>query len=103
MKKLKSFLLLFIFVLFCEFFICSFSFVADASNVSREQDLANNTPNTNSSIPDITTYSPACILMDAKTGKILYEKNSSDVLYAFCDPYNLLHAGQDSSAGDADR
>lgn len=81
MKKLKSFLLLFIFVLFCEFFICSFSFVADASNVSSEQDLANNTPDTNSSIPDITTYSPACILMDAKTGKVLYEKNSSDVRF----------------------
>ena len=81
MKKLKIFLLLFILVLFCEFFICSFSFVADASNVSNGQNLANNTPDTNSSIPDITTYSPACILMDSKTGKVLYEKNSADVRF----------------------
>lgn len=30
---------------------------------------------------DITTYSPACILIEASTGKILYEKNSNEIRY----------------------
>ena len=29
----------------------------------------------------LETYSPSCILMDAKSGKILYEKNSNEVRY----------------------
>lgn len=28
-----------------------------------------------------TTYSPACVLMEASTGKILYEKNSNEIRY----------------------
>ena len=102
MKKFRYFLLVFIIVLFCEFFICSYSFVTNASNTSNvlnQENLntSNNSENSDSSIsnnsvtdknntanitnPDITTYSPACILMDAKTGKVLYEKNSSVTRY----------------------
>lgn len=52
------------------------------ANTNTASDNANSTTNTNSSsVDDITTYSPSCILMDAKTGKILYEKNSSDVRF----------------------
>lgn len=29
----------------------------------------------------LTTYSPSCILMEANTGKILYEKNSNEIRY----------------------
>ena len=31
--------------------------------------------------PTLSTYSPACILMEASSGKILYEKNSNQVRY----------------------
>lgn len=30
---------------------------------------------------DITTYSPTCLLMEAKTGKIIYEKNAYEKMF----------------------
>jgi len=30
---------------------------------------------------DITTYSPTCLLMESKTGKIIYEKNAYEKMY----------------------
>src|SRR5574344_1457353 len=30
---------------------------------------------------EINAYSPACILMESSTGKVLYEKNSNEVRY----------------------
>ena len=39
------------------------------------------TTNTFAVTTDITTYSPVCILMEAKTGKIIYEKNGYEKMY----------------------
>ncbi len=30
---------------------------------------------------DITTYSPTCLLMESKTGKIIYEKNAYEKMF----------------------
>lgn len=34
-----------------------------------------------SATDDITTYSPVCLLMESKTGKIIYEKNAYEKMY----------------------
>lgn len=34
-----------------------------------------------SATDDITTYSPTCLLMESKTGKIIYEKNAYEKMY----------------------
>lgn len=39
------------------------------------------TTSTFSATNDITTYSPSCILMEAKTGKIIYEKNAHEKMF----------------------
>lgn len=39
------------------------------------------TTSTYSATNDITTYSPTCLLMESKTGKIIYEKNAYDKTY----------------------
>ncbi len=39
------------------------------------------TTSTFSATNDITTYSPSCLLMEAKTGKIIYEKNAHEKMF----------------------
>ena len=39
------------------------------------------TTNIFAAIDDITTYSPTCLLMESKTGKIIYEKNGYEKMY----------------------
>lgn len=39
------------------------------------------TTSTYSATNDITTYSPTCLLMESKTGKIIYEKNAHEKTY----------------------
>ncbi len=39
------------------------------------------TTNIYSATDDITTYSPTCLLMESKTGKIIYEKNAYEKMY----------------------
>lgn len=39
------------------------------------------TTSTYSATNDITTYSPICLLMESKTGKIIYEKNAHEKTY----------------------
>lgn len=39
------------------------------------------TTSTFSATNDINTYSPACILMESKTGKIIYEKNAYEKMF----------------------
>lgn len=39
------------------------------------------TTSTFSATNDITTYSPSCVLMEAKTGKIIYEKNAHEKMF----------------------
>lgn len=39
------------------------------------------TTSTYSATNDITTYSPTCLLMESKTGKIIYEKNAYEKTY----------------------
>lgn len=39
------------------------------------------TTSTFSATNDITTYSPTCLLMEAKTGKIIYEKNAHEKMF----------------------
>lgn len=59
MKRFK--LILFIFIFLLQFVIFTFPSLADTDVVN--------------------TYSPSCILIDAETGKILYEKNSNEVRF----------------------
>lgn len=92
MKKFKTFLLIFVVIFLCEVFTCSYSFATnltadvdtpkqEATSKQVDASKQENTITNNVENPNITTYSPACILMDAKTGKILYEKNSSAVRF----------------------
>lgn len=39
------------------------------------------TTSTYSASNDITTYSPACILIESKTGKIIYEKSAYEKMF----------------------
>lgn len=41
----------------------------------------NNSNNSLLKANDITTYSPTCILMEASTGKVIYEKNGYEKAY----------------------
>ena len=66
MKKCKYFLLLFI-LLFSFNLNC---FASDINSQNQTGETLNNTTE------EISTYSPACLLMEASTGKILYEKNA---------------------------
>ena len=59
MKKLEIIVFIFIFLMQCIIFICPS--YADSDNLK--------------------TYCPSCILIEANTGKILYEKNSNDVRF----------------------
>ncbi len=68
MKKLKYFLLIFILL----FTLCPIYSMAE-SNSSIDT--------TNTSTDVLTTNSPACILIEAKTGKVLYQKNAYESKY----------------------
>lgn len=70
MKKIKNiFILLILFILVQG----TFSFATS--------DVANTPQTTDTTNGSITTYSPACLLMESSTGKILYEKNMDEVRY----------------------
>lgn len=70
MKKIKNiFILLLLFILVQG----TFSFATS--------DVANTPQTTDTTNGSITTYSPACLLMESSTGKILYEKNMNEVRY----------------------
>ena len=89
MKKTKYFILLFIITLLFEFFAtCSYATENSNAQQSVDSNIISNTNASNSnsnnasnSKTDITTYSPACILIEANSGKVLYEKNSNTVRY----------------------
>lgn len=66
-KRLKS--LIHIFIIFI---LLSFIFVNPILAVNSSKDV---------NINDIKTNSPSCLLMDAKTGEILYSKNAYDKMY----------------------
>ena len=89
MKKTKYFILLFIITLLFDFFVtCSYATENSNAQQSVDSNIISNTTASNSnsnnasnSKTDITTYSPACILIEANSGKVLYEKNSNTVGY----------------------
>ncbi len=61
--------------------ISNFFYIATFANtdISSDYSYASASVSNNSNIP--TTYSPACILMDASLGKILYNKNANSKMY----------------------
>ena len=79
MRKAKYFILLFIITLLCHFLVsCSYATEnSNGLNVTSSTTSVNDVA-TNSKI---TTYSPACILIEANSGKVLYEKDSKKVKY----------------------
>ncbi len=58
MKYLRKLTLVLLITFFCLYTTCTFS-----------------------ATDDITTYSPTCLLMEAKTGKIIYEKNAYEKMF----------------------
>lgn len=68
-KQLKNSILIWILFIFLSSIFANYS-------------LAANTEETNNvNINDVKTNSSTCILMDAKTGKILYSKNAYNKMY----------------------
>ena len=82
-KKILYIQILIIFILFA----FTHNFVANALPVSEiqiaeaEQSLTPSSVKSISKKANIETYSPNCLLMDAKTGTVLYEKNGYEVTY----------------------
>ena len=73
MKKAKIFLIT---IILFQFIFMTTSFGVSETNSSNSVDAK-----TNNSTSSITIDSPACILMESSTGKILYEKNANEVRY----------------------
>lgn len=73
--KTKSKLLLIITLIFINLFFCTYSYAQTNLN-NFKQDLT-----INSEVSDLNIYSESAVLMDSRTGKVLYTKNATQKMY----------------------
>ena len=77
MKQLKNVILLLMIIILLSFICMNPIFAANTVDSSSNSDSSNIDININ----DVKTTSPSCILIDSKTGKILYAKNAYKKMY----------------------
>ncbi len=86
MKQLKNILLL-LFIIILSSFICMNPILATSATNTSDTSITLSTTaisdssNNDVNINDVKTTSQACLLMDSKTGKILYAKNAYEKMY----------------------
>jgi len=79
-KQKFIYIFLSVFLIF-QFFIITFTSFASTDTDNPNSASTGSEPATNSNSSNLRIYSPACILLDAKTGTVLYEKNANTAMY----------------------